>query len=45
MDIKIIGYDFDGNTLEYDYINLPSELTGDINTGWITGVPTLNSIG
>jgi hypothetical protein len=42
---KIIGYDFDGNTLEYDYVNLPSDLTGDINTGWITGVPTLNTIG
>jgi len=42
---KVIGYDFDGNTLEYDYINLPSELTGDTNTGWITGVPTLNTLG
>jgi hypothetical protein len=42
---KIIGYDFDGNTLEYDYINLPVDLTGDINTGWITGTPILNTIG
>ena len=42
---KVIGYDFDGNTLEYDYINLPSELTGNPNTGWITGIPTLNSVG
>ena len=42
---KIIGHDFDGNTLEYDYIDLPSDLTGDTNTGWITGTPTLNSVG
>ena len=42
---KVIGYDFDGNTLEYDYINLPSELTGNPDTGWITGIPTLNTVG
>ena len=42
---KIIGYDFDGNTLEYDYTNLPTDLTGDVNTGWITGTPILNTVG
>ena len=42
---KIIGYDFDGNSLEYDYINLPSDLTGDVYTGWIRGTPTLGSTG
>ena len=42
---NIIGYDFDGNELTYEYISLPSELTGDTETGWITGTPTLNSIG
>ena len=42
---KIIGYDFDGNTLEYDYIDLPTGLTGDVDTGWITGTPTLSSVG
>ena len=42
---KIIGYDFDGNTLTYDYINLPTDLNGDPDTGWITGTPTLNSTG
>jgi hypothetical protein len=42
---KIIGYDFDGNSLTYDYVNLPTDLTGDPDTGWITGTPTLNSIG
>jgi len=42
---KIIGYDFDGNTLEYEYINLPVDLTGDVDTGWITGTPILNTVG
>jgi hypothetical protein len=42
---KVIGYDFDGNPLTYEYINLPSDLTGDTATGWITGTPTLNSEG
>jgi hypothetical protein len=42
---KIIGYDFDGSSLSYEYINLPVDLTGDTVTGWITGTPTLNSIG
>ena len=42
---KIIGYDFDGSSLSYDYVNLPVELTGDTETGWITGTPTLNSTG
>lgn len=42
---KVIGYDFDGNSLTYDYIDLPTDLTGDPDTGWITGTPTLNSTG
>jgi len=42
---KIIGYDFDGNSLTYDYVNLPTDLTGDPDTGWITGTPILNSTG
>jgi hypothetical protein len=42
---KIIGYDFDGNSLTYDYVNLPADLTGDPVTGWITGIPTLGSTG
>jgi hypothetical protein len=43
---KVIGYDFDGNTLTYDFSSpLPSGLTGDPITGWITGTPTLNSEG
>jgi hypothetical protein len=42
---KVIGYDFDGTSLTYEYINLPTDLTGDTETGWITGTPTLNSTG
>jgi len=42
---KIIGYDFDGSSLTYEYVGLPVELTGDTETGWITGTPTLNSTG
>jgi hypothetical protein len=45
FSFKIIGYDFDGNDLTYSYVNLPSALTGNTVTGWITGTPTLNSIG
>jgi hypothetical protein len=42
---KIIGNDFDGNPLQYEYINLPTDLTGDTVTGWITGTPILSSTG
>jgi hypothetical protein len=42
---KMIGHDFDGNPIKYIYSNLPAELTGDVNTGWITGTPTLSSTG
>ena len=45
FSFKIIGYDFDGNGLTYDYVDLPIGLTGDEDTGWITGTPTLNSTG
>jgi len=42
---KILGYDFSGNTLQYLYSNMPIWLTGDTNTGWITGNPFLASPG
>ena len=42
---KVIGYDFDGNTLSYSYSGLPLNLVGDPVTGWITGTPTLTSTG
>jgi hypothetical protein len=42
---KILGYDFDGNTLQYLFSNMPTWLSGDTNTGWITGNPYLASAG
>lgn len=38
---KIIGHDFDGNTLYYTFTGLPSGLTGNSTTGWIYGTPTV----
>lgn len=34
---KVIGYDFDGDDLTYEYANLPTGLTGNTVTGWVTG--------
>jgi hypothetical protein len=42
---KAIGYDFDGNGISYAFSGLPSSLVGDSATGWITGTPTLSSVG
>jgi Putative Ig domain len=42
---KMLGYDFDGNPLQYLFSNLPSWLSGDSNTGWLTGTPTLANPG
>jgi hypothetical protein len=42
FNFKIIGHDFDNNTVEYEFINLPPGLTANKNTGWITGTPVLN---
>lgn len=39
---KILGHDFDANALEYVFVDLPLGLTGDVNTGWITGTPTIS---
>ena len=41
---KIIGHDFDGDTLKYEFSPpvLPLSLTGDVDTGWITGLPTIS---
>ena len=38
---KIIGYDFDGNDLQYVFSNLPSWMTYNTVTGWLTGYPSL----
>jgi hypothetical protein len=42
---KIIGKDFDGNPISYAFSGLPNELTGNTETGWITGTPSLSSTG
>lgn len=42
---KIIGKDFDGNSISYAFSGLPSELNGDTQTGWITGTPELTTTG
>lgn len=43
---KILGNDFDNNTLSYSFAGLPLGLSGDSTTGWITGTPVIadNSI-
>ncbi len=40
---RMLGKDFDGNALEYQYTDLPLGLVGDSVTGWITGTPTIAS--
>jgi hypothetical protein len=42
---KIIGNDFDGNPIAYSFANLPNGLTGNTQTGWITGYPALTTDG
>ena len=38
---RILGHDFDNDTLVYTYENLPLGLVGNTNTGWITGTPSI----
>ena len=38
---RMLGKDFDGNALEYQYTDLPLGLVGDSVTGWITGTPII----
>lgn len=42
FNFSILGHDFDGNDLQYTFLNLPLGLVGDPNTGWITGNPVIN---
>lgn len=44
FSFKIIGQDFDGGTLFYDFKNLPLGLVGNSSTGWVTGIPKLNVV-
>lgn len=34
---KVIGYDFDGDGLTYNFANVPAGLTANSITGWVTG--------
>jgi len=34
---KVIGHDFDKELIKYTFSKLPDGLTGDVNTGWISG--------
>jgi len=38
---KVIGHDFDGNDIQYVFSNLPSWMSYNTNTGWLTGYPIL----
>jgi len=42
---KLIGYDFDGNVINYFVSSLPQGITYDSTTGWITGTPMMSSPG
>lgn len=39
FSFKILGHDFDDTTLTYEFFSLPFFLTGDTQTGWISGTP------
>lgn len=41
FSFRILGKDFDENTLEYIFADLPLGLVGDSNTGWIRGTPVI----
>jgi len=42
FQFEILGYDFDGDSLKYNYIGLPLGLIGDPYTGWISGTPVVS---
>lgn len=42
FDFRVLGKDFDGNALTYQYAGLPLGLIGDPVTGWITGTPIIS---
>ena len=41
FQFKMLGLDFDGDALTYQYADLPLGLSGDPVTGWITGIPVI----
>jgi len=42
FNFSILGHDFDGNDLQYNFSSLPLGLTGNATTGWITGNPVIS---
>jgi len=40
---RMLGRDFDGDALEYQFVDLPLGLVGDSVTGWVTGTPTISN--
>lgn len=45
FSFKMIGYDFDSSPISYEFSNLPLGMVGNTSTGWITGTPTLPTVG
>jgi len=45
FNFKVIGYDFENDPIDYEFIDLPPGVTGYATTGWISGAPTLGSTG
>ena len=41
FSFKVIGHDFDNKPITYEFFDMPLSLTGDANTGWVTGTPVL----
>ena len=42
FSFKVMGYDFDSTKIIYSFSGLPPGLSGDVNTGWITGTPQIS---
>lgn len=42
---RVLGHDFDNDTLTYNFGAMPPGLVGDSDTGWITGTPAMNTAG
>jgi hypothetical protein len=42
---KVNGYDFDDDTLSYNFSGLPTGLSGDTTTGWVSGSPNISNPG
>lgn len=40
---KVIGHDFDKDEITYLFSKLPNGLTGDVDTGWVSGVIDIGS--